>query len=145
MDGLAQAGWRKARDEACQAAIEQAKDHFHRCARCHQYVCDLCWKVSSGLCMNCSPSVEAEIEAARTQGQISAAAEKAMTEGMDRGKRMDMKTNRQLVCPQCGQPTSGGKFCGACGFKLAVVAKCPECDADVPPNAKFCAECGQKV
>jgi hypothetical protein len=38
-EGLAQAGYGKAHDEAFAAAIEQAKRHFHRCAGCP----NSCW------------------------------------------------------------------------------------------------------
>jgi hypothetical protein len=69
VDGLARSGFGKARDEAFQAAIEQATHHFHRCARCYQYVCDVCWNGDAGLCLNCAPDVQTEVEAARIQGE----------------------------------------------------------------------------
>ncbi|HZH97910.1 MAG TPA: hypothetical protein VEX38_02985, partial [Fimbriimonadaceae bacterium] len=54
VSGLAEAGWAKARDDAFQQAVSQAKDHFHRCAKCFQYVCDKCWNRQKGLCFNCA-------------------------------------------------------------------------------------------
>ena len=69
LEGLAQSDWGKAHDEAFKQAVEQAKRHFHRCARCFQYVCDTCLNKDKGLCLSCAPSAEVEIEAARAQGE----------------------------------------------------------------------------
>jgi hypothetical protein len=145
VDGLASAGWGGAHDKAFVAAIEQAKKHFHRCARCSQYVCDRCWNEQKGLCRSCAPSAEIEIEAARAAGEVHAAGEKAALEGIQRGKKLDVKRDRQLVCPQCGAETKGAKFCPECGTKMAVNANCPKCSAEVSPQAKFCPECGEKM
>lgn len=145
VEGVAQSGWGTARDEAFKEAVEQAKRHFHRCAKCFQYVCDTCWNTDKGLCMNCAPDAEVEIEAARAQGEVYAAGEKAALEGIQRGKKMDVKRSRQLVCPKCKTETKGAKFCPNCGFELASKLKCPGCSAEVSPGAKFCPECGQKI
>lgn len=145
VEGLAQSGWGKARDAAFKKAVEQAKNHFHRCAKCYQYVCDVCWNSSSGLCLNCAPDAEVEIEAARAQGEVYAAGEKAALEGIQRGKKMDVKRERQLVCPKCKTETHGAKFCPECGFKMAVKGQCPKCSSEVAPGAKFCPECGEKL
>jgi hypothetical protein len=145
LEGLAQSGWGKAHDEAFKAAIEQAKKHFHRCARCFQYVCDTCWNRDKGLCLNCAPSAEVEVEAARAEGEVSAAREEAISEGARRGKGLDVKRDRQLTCAQCGAETRGAKFCPECGAQLAVKGRCPACSAEVSPTAKFCPECGKKI
>jgi predicted amidophosphoribosyltransferase len=145
VDGLAHAGWSKARDEAFKAAVDEAKRHFHRCARCHQYICDICWNNEKGLCLNCAPSAEVEIEAARAQGEVYAAGEKATLEGIQRGKQMDVKRDRQLVCPQCGAETKGAKFCPECGGPLAIKSACPGCSAEVAPGTKFCPQCGAEM
>ena len=144
-EGLARAGWSSARDEAFKEAVEQAKGHFHRCARCHQYVCDTCWNTDKGLCLNCAPSAEVEIEAARASGEVYAAGEKAALEGIQRGKQMDVKRDRQLVCPQCKAETKGAKFCPNCGYALATKTTCPACSAEVPAGAKFCPDCGHGI
>jgi hypothetical protein len=145
VEGLAEAGWGSARDDAFKKAIEQAKDHFHRCAKCYQYVCDSCWNSAKGLCLNCAPSAEVEIEAARAQGEVYAAGEKAALEGIQRGKKMDVKRDRQLVCPKCNTETRGAKFCPNCGEKLGTKSACPECSTEVEPGTKFCPECGHKM
>jgi hypothetical protein len=145
LEGVAQSGWGKAHDEAFKKAVEQAKRHFHRCARCFQFVCDTCWNKGKGLCLNCAPSAEVEIEAARAQGEVYGAGEKAALEGIERGKRLDVKRDRQLVCPQCGAETKGAKFCPECGYQLAIKGKCPACSAEIPLNSKFCPECGKNL
>ena len=74
---MAEAGYGRARDEAFRAAVESAKQHFHRCPRCSNYFCDRCWNIDKGLCLSCAPDTEAEIEAARAEGEVSAAREAA--------------------------------------------------------------------
>lgn len=145
LEGLAESRWGQERDKAFQAGIEQAKRHFHRCARCFQYICDTCWSSDKGLCFNCAPNAEVEIEAARAQGEVYGAGEKAALEGIQRGKQMDVKRPRQLICPECGAETKGAKFCPECGAKLAVSEQCPACSAEVSAGAKFCPECGKKM
>jgi hypothetical protein len=145
LEGLAESGWGKARDAAFRSALEQAKIHFHRCARCFQYVCDRCWNREKGLCFNCAPDARVEVEAARAEGEVYAAGEKAAQEGIRRGKKMEVREERQLVCPQCGTETKGAAFCPECGTRLAVKARCPRCSAEIPSGVKFCPQCGQKV
>lgn len=145
VDGLAQAGFGEARDEEFAKALEQAKHHFHRCGKCHSYVCETCWNQAKGLCYNCAPDVQVEIEAARNQGEIQGATEKALQEGLSRGAGQDVQRDRQLVCPQCHAETHGAKFCPSCGYKLASASNCPACGAALPPGSRFCPECGQKA
>lgn len=144
VEGVSSATYGAAHDKAFQVAIEQAKEHFHRCARCSQYVCDTCWNEAAGLCRTCAPSAEVEIEAARASGAVYAAGEKAALEGIREGKQMDVKTRTQLVCPECGAETKGAKFCPECGSKLAKKAFCTECGAETAAGVKFCPECGAK-
>lgn len=142
-EGLAQAGWGQARDEEFKKALDQAKNHFHRCAKCSGYFCDRCWNMQKGLCLSCAPSVEVEIEAARIQGEISGAVEVATEEGRQRGAKAVIAKDRQLVCPSCKAETHGAKFCPSCGTKLAAKRFCAECGAETGPDAKFCPECGK--
>ncbi len=144
-EGLAQAGYGKAHDHAFEASIQQAMHHFHRCARCLNYACDVCWNNDKGLCRQCAPNAEVEIDAARAEGEVRAAREMADAEGQRRGQKMDVTRDRQLVCPKCGAETHGAKFCPECGEKLAVKSACPQCSAEVSPGAKFCPECGCKM
>lgn len=142
VDGLAQAGFGVARDGEFAKAIEESKQHFRRCAKCHSANCPKCWNEASGLCYNCAPDVHVEIEAARTHGEIAAASEAAVDAGKARAAHDDVKTDQQLVCPQCKAETHGAKFCPECGHRLAAAEACPQCKATLPPGAKFCPECG---
>ena len=144
-EGLAQAGYGSAHDEAFAQSLEQASKHFHRCARCMSYNCDTCWNNDKGLCRRCAPDAEVEIDAARAEGEVQAVHERAATEGKKRGEQMDVTRERQLVCPQCGVETHGAKFCPQCGVKLATHSNCPKCSAEISPGAKFCPECGEKL
>ena len=142
---LADSAWGQAHDETFKTAVDQAKNHFHRCARCFQYVCDKCWNTGNGLCLNCAPDAEVAIEAARSQGEVDGAVEVATEEGKRRGQKRDVKRERQLVCPKCGAETKGAKFCPDCGQALAQKTACPKCAAQLTAGAKFCPECGEKV
>jgi len=144
-EGLASAGWGTARDTAFKQAIAAAQAHFHRCAHCHRYVCDRCWNVASGLCMDCAPDLAAEVQAARHAGTVEAATEAARTAGAALGAKVDTTTYHQLVCPACGAEAHGGKFCPQCGYALAVEAHCAECRATLPAGSRFCPECGHAV
>lgn len=143
-DGVSDKAFGVEHDKAFQAAILEAEKHFHRCAKCTNYFCDRCWNASAGLCLDCAPSAEVEIESAFASGKAQAAGEKAALQGIHEGKHMDVKERMQLVCPDCGAETKGAKFCPECGTKLASKSFCTECGAAVPEEAKFCPECGTK-
>jgi hypothetical protein len=141
--GVGEARWGAEHDKAFVKAIEEAKANFHRCPQCVAYVCTRCWNEEAGLCRNCAPSAEVAAEAAFAAGKVQAVGEKAALEGIHEGKHMDVKTRRQLVCPDCGAETGGAKFCPECGKKMAANKYCTECGAALPsPTAKFCGECG---
>ncbi len=142
--GVAESGFGTSRDAAFRDAVKLAQGHFHRCGTCSQYVCDRCWNRGKGLCLQCAPDVQAEIESAKARGETDAAIEAATEEGRSRGKKLDVKTDRQLVCPSCGEKAGGGKFCAACGAKMDTKACCPECGKPVTPADAFCRECGHR-
>ena len=49
-------------------------------------------------------------------------------------------------CPQCNAPlAANAKFCPECGYKLQEKKFCAECGAQLTPGAKFCPECGTKT
>jgi hypothetical protein len=144
-EGLALAGYGKAHDQAFAKSVEEAKAHFHRCAKCLGYVCDRCWNTDKGLCLHCAPAAKVEIEAARAEGEVQTARERAVVEGKQRGEKLDVTQDQQLVCPACNAETHGAKFCPQCGVKLGVADNCPKCFAAVSPGAKFCPECGTKM
>ena len=57
--------WHKEHEKAFAAAQNEAKRHFHRCNKCHQWVCDSCWNDEVGLCAEDAPRMNVEIAAAR--------------------------------------------------------------------------------
>lgn len=142
LEGMAQAGFNSARDEAFKGAIEEAKAHFHRCGSCFQYVCATCFDSEKGMCYNCAPSVKVAIATARAQGEVQGASEAAMEEGLARGKKHDVRRDHQLVCRQCSAETHGAKFCPECCTPTGVKAACSACSAEIQPGTKFCPECG---
>ncbi len=145
VDGLAQAGWGEAHDAEFAKALEQAKQHFHRCAKCQSYVCDACWNTHNGLCLECAPSAEVQIESARAQGKAEKAAELAREVGQKQAEKLDVVQERQLVCPRCKTETKGAKFCPECGFNVkSANLTCPLCGVEAK-GAKFCPECGAKI
>jgi rRNA maturation endonuclease Nob1 len=141
--GLAQAGWGPARDNAFKQAIGAAQAHFHRCARCHNYVCDKCWSIDSGLCQNCAPDIATEVQVARHGGMLEAAAERARTSGNAQADKVDVVSAHQLVCPGCGAEARGGKFCPQCGHALGTPSTCSGCHTALPAGSRFCPDCGQ--
>ncbi|MGO9569690.1 MAG: adenylate/guanylate cyclase domain-containing protein [Desulfomonilaceae bacterium] len=49
-----------------------------------------------------------------------------------------------MNCPKCDfDNREGVKFCEGCGAKLELI--CPECRATVPPDRRFCGECGHDL
>lgn len=49
-------------------------------------------------------------------------------------------------CPSCHLPIAAdSRFCHHCGETLVAGEQCAVCDKRLPPEAKFCTECGTKV
>jgi len=161
--------WQKEHEKAFERAQNEAREHFHRCHACHEYVCDACLNEDEGLCVKCAPRQEVYVAKARADAMrrnIDDAAESATVwQG-----RIESKTT---VCPVCGKPAGSGKFCNNCGASLALsecavcgaknaqgvrfcnncgspmaqptAAVCPACGEDNPPGTKFCGGCGVKL
>ena len=56
------------------------------------------------------------------------------------------KTKVMASCPQCNAPlAANAKFCPECGAKLLEKKFCAECGAALTPGVKFCPECGTKA
>ncbi len=111
--------WTKEHDAALSKATTEAKTHFHQCSKCQKYVCDNDWKSDVSLCSQDAAGAKA------ASAPVGAAAAEA-------------------VCPKCGQPSGGGKFCNNCGAPLGP-AKCAACGTENAPGAKFCGGCGAKL
>jgi RNA polymerase subunit RPABC4/transcription elongation factor Spt4 len=142
IDGMVQSGWHKARDASFQKEISAAAEHFHRCGRCSYYVCDQCFTVDRGLCLNCAPDLAAEVESARAHGLVDQATTRAREVGAAQAADVDVTTQKQLVCSQCGHETHGAKFCPECGHKQQAQGTCTGCESVVPTGSRFCPECG---
>ena len=133
--------WNKEHEHAFQQASNDAMSHFHRCPRCHKYVCDLDWnEEAGGLCTDDAPKVASEVGAARSQVAKDQIWEQAKGQTMYSG---DLKA-QQTVCPSCGKVSGGGKFCNNCGATLSM-KKCAKCGSDNNPSVNFCGNCGNKL
>lgn len=139
---LTQAGYNSAHSDAFKVAVERSDQHFHRCPKCLQHVCQTCWDVEKGLCLTCAPSLAVETQVAKATGQVKTAVEKANAIGEKQGAEVQVADEAQLVCPKCKAETHGAKFCPECGEKLIQHAKCA-CGANLPAGVKFCPECGK--
>jgi predicted amidophosphoribosyltransferase len=64
-------------------------------------------------------------------------------------KKLGEEHWRQTIrasCPECEAPlASNAKFCPECGAKLKDAKLCAKCGAKITPGAKFCPECGEKT
>lgn len=144
--GIADAAWGEARDTAMQTAIVQAEQHFHRCAKCQNQVCPKCWNVEKGLCLDCAPDLQAEVEAARSSALVAQARENAQEVGKAQAAQVDVKRDSTNACPRCKAMTYGSKFCPECGFDLAGARiACGGCKAMMPAGTRFCTECGKPI
>jgi len=132
--------WNKEREAAFQQASNEAMSHFHRCPRCHKYVCDADWNDESGLCTDDAPMVASEVNAAKAQTAKDQIWDQAKSKPMYTG---DLST-QQTVCPNCGKVSGGGKFCNNCGSPLGM-KKCSSCGTENNPSVNFCGNCGTKL
>ena len=138
----------KAHDEAFVAAAEELRPDFVQCPRCSSWVCRSgCWNNKKGLCKECAPDLGVEMAAAQASKSVEEVwAHAAMAE---EDKKLATEYWRETIrasCPQCEAPlSSNAKFCPECGAPLKVRENCPACGTKLTPGSKFCAECGQKI
>ncbi len=111
--------WNNEHSAALLKATSDALTKLHECPRCHRFVCDNDWKSDVSLCALDAAQARS---AATLQAQASA----------------------QAVCPKCGRPSGGGKFCNNCGAPTGPT-KCAACGAENSASAKFCGGCGAKL
>lgn len=143
------AGWEKAHDEAFSAAMQELKPDFVQCPRCSSWVCrKSCWNNARGLCKGCAPDMGVEMAAAqasRTVEEIWAHSEVA-EEDREMLQEKSWRAGARATCPECNAPLDkNAKFCPECGAKIKKETFCKECGAKLAPEAKFCIECGTKV
>jgi hypothetical protein len=132
--------WHKEHEKAFAAAQNEAQQHFHRCNKCHQWVCDSCWNDEVGLCAECAPRMNVEIAAARADKMKRDIWDKADQTQVFNGEIEQKAT----FCPNCGKPAGQSKFCTNCGASLALNV-CPKCGAENDQSVRFCGECGTKL
>lgn len=109
---------RDARAAALGDAVAQAEALYAVCPDCGHAVCADCWHAGRRLCQACAGRSEAPAPAAAAGAHA-------------------------LLCPNCHAPGSGGRFCAACGYDMAITHKtCPGCGAMLPRQARFCTDCG---
>ncbi len=132
--------WQKEHEEAFKLAQNEAMPNFHRCPKCHKYVCESDWNEQEGLCVEDAPRLNVEIAAAKSQAQTEQVWEKAKNTQVFTGEI----ESKQTICPKCGKPAGTGKFCNNCGAPLSLV-KCPKCGTENQAGARFCSECGNKL
>ena len=132
--------WHKEHEQAFELAQNEAKGHFHRCPRCHKYVCEADWNEQEGLCTEDAPRESTEVAAARAEKMVTDIKQKAENTQIFTGE----VTRRQTICPACGKPAGQGKFCNNCGAALGLVV-CSKCGAKNAAGTGFCGECGNKL
>jgi len=132
--------WQKEHEEAFQIAQNEAKGHFMRCPKCRKYVCENDWNEQDNLCVECAPRENVEVTAARAGKMVEDIKTKAESTQVFTGE----VERRQTICPQCGKPSGGGKFCNNCGASLSLLV-CPKCGAKNVAGTRFCGECGTKL
>jgi membrane protease subunit (stomatin/prohibitin family) len=142
------ATWERAHDEAFAQALEELKPSFAQCPRCSTWVCrESCWNTKRGLCKDCAPDLGVEMSAAQASRSVEEVwAHAAMAE---EDKHLDEKEWRETIhasCPNCEAPLAvNAKFCPECGAKIKAVQRCKHCKSPLTPGAKFCPECGEKA
>jgi membrane protease subunit (stomatin/prohibitin family) len=143
------AGWQQARDRAFAIAIQEVKPSFIQCPRCQSWVCRAkCWNTQRGLCKQCAPDLAVEASAAQASRTVEEiwAHSKVAEDDLQMLKEKSWREGIRASCPQCEAPlATNAKFCPNCGAKISTSSFCAECGAKLQPGAKFCPECGKKV
>jgi membrane protease subunit (stomatin/prohibitin family) len=142
------AGWQKARDDAFMKAAEEIRPDFIQCPRCSTWVCKKsCWNTQRGLCKNCAPDMGVEMAAAQASRTVEEIWAHSKVAEDDRAmlKEENWREGVRATCPNCNAPLEKNvKFCPECGTAIKAEKFCTNCGAKLPIGSKFCAECGTK-
>ena len=69
----------------------------------------------------------------------------AMAEEEKKLAKENWRETIRATCPECEAPLAeNAKFCPECGAQLKTKAFCISCGAQLKPGSKFCPECGEK-
>ncbi|MDD4561913.1 MAG: zinc ribbon domain-containing protein [Syntrophomonadaceae bacterium] len=142
------ATWEKAHDEAFAEACNELKPDFIQCPRCQSWVCRKgCWNNKKGLCKECAPDLGVEMAAAQASKSVEEVwAHAAMAEEDKKLGKEVWREGIRATCPQCEAPLANNvKFCPECGTRIKENTQCPSCGSKVTPGSKFCPECGDRL
>jgi hypothetical protein len=134
--GVHNATWERAHDDAFRTAAREVQPHFQRCSRCTGYVCQSCWNEAAGLCAQCAPDLGGELAATKAEVALQQMREQVVASRQFSGNI----SGKHTTCPTCGTPTGDMKFCGSCGTAVGL-RLCPE-GHEVGAGLRFCGECG---
>lgn len=140
--------WQQSRDQAFRAAVAEVKPEFIQCPHCIRWVCRKnCWNMKKGLCKECAPDLGVEMAAAQASRSIEEVwAHAAMAEEDKKLDAKEWRTTIRATCPNCEAALPANvKFCPDCGTKIQTTLHCSECGASINQGAKFCPDCGHKV
>jgi membrane protease subunit (stomatin/prohibitin family) len=142
------AAWQKARDDAFLKAATEIKSDFIQCPRCSSWVCAKnCWNEQRGLCKKCAPDMGVEMAAAQASRTVEEIWAHSKVAEDDRAmlKEESWRAGVRATCPNCNAPLEkNAKFCPECGAAIQNDKFCTNCGAKVKADAKFCPECGTK-
>jgi membrane protease subunit (stomatin/prohibitin family) len=147
-ESVRSAGWQKARDDAFQKAAQEIQPDFIQCPRCSTWVCKKsCWNTQRGLCKNCAPDMGVEMAAAQASRTVEEIWAHSKVAEDDRAMLKDesWRAGVRATCPNCNAPLEkNAKFCPECGAAIKADKFCTNCGVKLAVGAKFCAECGTK-
>lgn len=130
-------------DSAFKEAIEEIRPKFKQCTRCGLLVCpEVCWNDKRQLCETCAPDLQEE--AGSIQSKIAIEQAEVAARKHDQMEGVDMSTHQQAACPQCqARLGPNARFCAGCGYKIAPANTfCSQCGAAQQHGSRFCAGCG---
>jgi hypothetical protein len=141
----------KAHDEALEKSVEEAKQHFHQCSRCGNWVCpEVCWNASAGQCEACAPDYDEELASSHAQAKADAAREQLneKARATDYASKIDMGAGAVLKAPtppaQAAEAAAPAVRCASCGTEVGKAKFCPECGEPVRPPRPACGSCGHQ-
>jgi hypothetical protein len=136
--------WHAEHDHAFEEAQNEAKANFNQCTSCNMWVCKYCWNGERRICVQCSgPEAQKHLyDENSTFNSVSIFATRPNRENVipeSNGQR----ENNKVICAQCNQTTTAGKFCNNCGSRLEF--SCSKCGVKCTAGTHFCGECGTKI